>query len=223
MGNGEIKPDPERIAPLKDLEVPKSKKELQRILGLFSYYSKWVPNFSEIIRPLVQNEAFPLSNDAISAFHLMKNKLADATLQPIDEAVPFTVETDASDFTIAATLNQNEKPVAFHARTLSTSEQRHSAVEKEAYAVVEALRKWKHLVLGKYFILITDQRSVSFMLDMRHTSKIKNDKILRWRLELAAFDITIIYRSGKLNFAPHTYAFSRYFRIRIIFIIEVAN
>ena len=52
----------------------------------------------------------------------MKNKLADATLQPIDEAVPFIVETDASDFTIAATLNQNGKPVAFHARTLSTSE-----------------------------------------------------------------------------------------------------
>ena len=204
MGNGEIKPDPERIAPLKDLEVPKSKKELQRILGLFSYYSKWVTNFLEIIRPLVQNEAFPLSNDAISAFHLMKNKLADATLQPIDEAVPFTIETNASDFTIAATLNQNGKPVAFHARTLSTSEQRHSAVEKEAYAVVEALRKWKHLLLGKHFTLITNQRSVSFMLDMRHTSKIKNDKILRWRLELAAFDFTIIYRPGKLNFAPDT-------------------
>ena len=154
VGNGEIKPDPERIAPLKDLEVPKSKKELQRILSLFSYYSKWVPNFSEIIRPLVQNEAFPLSNDAISAFHQMKNKLADATLPPIDEAVPFTVETDASNFTIATTLNQNGKPVAFHALALSTSEQRHSAVEKEA------LRKWKHLLLGKHFTLITDQRSV---------------------------------------------------------------
>ena len=180
------------------------KKELQRILGLFSYYSKWVSNFSEIIQPLFQNEAFPLSNATISAFRLMKNKLADATLQPIDKAVPFTVETDASDFTIAATLNQNGKPVAFHARTLSTSEQRHLAVEKEAYAVVEALRKWKHLLLGKHFTLITDQRSVSFMLDMKHLSKIKNDKILRWRLELAAFDFTIIYRPGKLNFAPDT-------------------
>ena len=101
----------------------------------------------------------------------MKNKLAEATLQPIDEAVPFIVETDASDFTIAATLNQNEKPVAFHARTLSTSEQRYSAVEKEAYAAVEALQKWKHLLLGKHFTLITDQRSVSFMLDMRHNIK----------------------------------------------------
>ena len=109
----------------------------------------------------------------------MKNKLADATLQPVDEAVPFTIETDASDFTIAATLNQNEKPVAFHARTLSTSEQRHSAVEKEAYAVVEALRKWKLLLLGKHFTMITDQRSVLFMLDMRHTHSRTSPKFFR--------------------------------------------
>ena len=63
----------------------------------------------------------------------MKDKLAKATLQPIDEAIPFTVETDASDFAISATLNQNGRPVAFHARTLSNEEQKHSAVEKEAY------------------------------------------------------------------------------------------
>ena len=101
-------------------------------------------------------------------------------------------------------LNQNGKPVAFYARTLSTSEQRHSAMKKEAYAVVEALRKWKHLLLGKHFTLMTDQRSVLLMCDMRHTSKIKNDKILRWQLELAAFDFTIIYRPCKLKFAPDT-------------------
>ena len=57
----------------------------------------------------------------------MKNKLSQATLQPIDEDLPFTVETDASDFAIAATLNQNNKPVAFHARTLSSTEQKHSS------------------------------------------------------------------------------------------------
>ena len=51
----------------------------------------------------------------------MKNKLSQATLQPIDEDLPLTVETDASDFAIAATLNQNNKPVAFYARTLSST------------------------------------------------------------------------------------------------------
>ena len=53
--------------------------------------------------------------------------------------------------------------MAFHARTLSNAEQKHSAVEKEAYAVIEALRKWKHLLLEKHFDLVTDQRSVCFI------------------------------------------------------------
>ena len=179
VGNGVIKLDPERIAALNDLPAPTTKKELQRILGLFSYYSKWVPNYSAIIRPLVHADSFPLSEAASHAFCLIKNKLGSATLQPIDEDIPFTVETDASDFAIAATLNQNNKPVAFHARTLSTTEQKHSSVEKEAYATIEALRKWKYLLAGKHFNLITDQQSVSFMLDLKHSSKIKNDKIQR--------------------------------------------
>ena len=136
----------------------------------------------------------------------MKNKLSQATLQPVDEDLPFTVKTDASDFVIAATLNQNNKPVAFHARTLSSTEQKHSYVEKKAYAIVEALRKWKHLLNGKHFNLVTDQRSVSFMLDLKHPSKIKNDKIQRWRLELAPYDFTTIYRPGNLNCAPDTFS-----------------
>ena len=36
----------------------------------------------------------------------MKNKLSQATRQPIDKNLPFTVENHAPDFAIAATLNQ---------------------------------------------------------------------------------------------------------------------
>ena len=136
----------------------------------------------------------------------MKNKLSQTSLQPNDEDSPFTVETDASDFAIAATLNQNSKPVAFHARTLFSIETNYSSVEKEAYAIVEALRKWKHLLIGKHFNLVTDQRSISFMLDLKHPSKIKNDKIQQWRLEFALYDFTTIYRPDNLNCTPDTFS-----------------
>ena len=76
-------------------------------------------NFSDIIRPVAQTKTFSLSQDALKALQKMKSRLGDATLQPIDEAVPFTVETDASDYAIAAIL---------HARTLSSTEQKHSSV-----------------------------------------------------------------------------------------------
>ena len=50
-------------------------------------------------------------------------------------------------------------------RTLRGSERRYSAVEKEATAIVEAIRKWEHLLARQHVTLITDQKSVAFMLD----------------------------------------------------------
>ena len=71
------------------------------------------------------------------------------------------------------------RPVAFFSRTLDPSEQNHSPVEKEAYAILESIQKWRHYLLGREFKLITDQRSVSFMYNMKRGGKMKNDKIMR--------------------------------------------
>ena len=98
----------------------------------------------------------------------MKQNIASATLKSFGENKTFVVETDTSDVAISASLNQEGKHVAFFSRTLNYSEMRYSSVEKEAYAIVEAVHKWRHLLLGKQFTLVTDQTAV-----------IKNDKIQR--------------------------------------------
>ncbi|CAB0018705.1 unnamed protein product [Nesidiocoris tenuis] len=69
----------------------------------------------------------------------------------------------------------------------------------EAYAIVESLRKWRHFLSGRHFKLITDQQSVSFIFNPNYSSKIKNEKILRWRLELSEYRYDILYRPGKNN------------------------
>ena len=80
---------------------------------------------------------------------------------------------------------------------LNKHELKHSSIEKEAPAIVEAVRKWSHFLSGRHF-----QKSVTFMYDATNLSKIKNDKVSRWRTELSEFDFDIIYRSGRLNKAP---------------------
>ena len=50
------------------------------------------------------------------------------------------------------------------------------------------------LLTGKHFTLITDH-----MFNTKHQSKIKNDKIMRWRLELSMYDFNIVYRAGEEN------------------------
>ena len=48
----------------------------------------------------------------------------------------------------------------------------------------------------------TDQKSVSYMFDQLNRGKIKNDKIMRWRIELACYSFDIVYRPGKENVLP---------------------
>ena len=122
-------------------------------------------------------------------------------MSAIDETQPFAVECDASDVAVSATLNRNGRPVAFMSRTLGKSELNYPSIEKEATAVVEALRKWQHLLLRSHFTLVMDQRSIAFMFDNRMRSKIKNSKIQCWRVELADFSYSISYRPGVDNVA----------------------
>ena len=199
---GVIRPDPERLSPLRNLPVPHDSKSLNRCLGLFSYYSQWIPEFSNRIKPLTSSKSFPLAPEAVTTFENLKKAVEEAFVAAIDEAVPFEVETDASDVALAATLSQDGRPVAFFSRSLQGSELKHAAIEKEAQAIIEAIRHWRHFLTGRHFTLRTDQKSVSFMFDQRNRGKIKNDKIFRWRLELACYSFDIVYRPGKENVLP---------------------
>ena len=194
-----LKPDPEGVAPLLNFPIPACAASLKRAIGLFAYYAKWIPHYSDRIRPLLQSKSLPLEKEAIQAFETLKSVLAKAALQGIDEDIPFTIESDASNFCLSATLNQNGRPVAFHSRTLSGSEVHHSSVEKEAAAIMDAIRKWYHFLVHKQFTIVTDQRSVAFMFNKKHPNSIKNHKLMRWRMELAPLKYNIIYRCGEEN------------------------
>ncbi|KAL5255551.1 hypothetical protein ACHWQZ_G010951 [Mnemiopsis leidyi] len=202
ISKGQIKPDPARMKPLLDLPTPCDHASLKRVLGLFSYYSKWVPQYSDKIRPLISSDSFPLSKTAVEAFELVKKCIHESCIVSPNDKDLLVVETDASGYALSASLNQNSKPVAFFSRTLNQHEKLHSAVEKEACAIVEAVRKWRHYLSGRKFLLVTDQQAVSFLFSKRNVrGTAKNEKIARWRVELSCFDFEIKYRPGTANLA----------------------
>ena len=206
ISNNKSSPDYNRFKPLLEMPPPTSLKSQKRIVGMFSYYSKFIKNFSDKMYVLNRNTTFPVPPPVLEAFKVLKNDLKDAALQSINYDESLDVETDASDFCIAATLNQRGRPVAFLSRTLNPNEIRHHAAEKEAAAIVEAVKQWRHFLLGRHFKLITDQKSISYMYDNERKSKIKNDKISRWRVELSQYKFDIIYRPGKDNVAADTFS-----------------
>ncbi|MCO5552452.1 hypothetical protein L7F22_005963 [Adiantum nelumboides] len=105
--------------------------------------------------PIVWNER--LDESLTKLKHLVTTA---PMLHIVDPSKPFVVETDASDYAIGAALYQDGRPVAFESKKLSDAEICYPTYEKELYAVVHALRKWRHYLYGSTFVAWTDHHSL---------------------------------------------------------------
>ena len=120
---------------------------------MFAYYAKWISNFSDKVQPLMSAASFLLNASALTAFNYLKNELEKAALHSIDESSPFVVEYDASEVAASIMLNQSGQSVVLMSRTLQGSELHYPSVEKEATAIIEAVRKGSiSLLVGTLFL-----------------------------------------------------------------------
>lgn len=120
--------------------------------------------------------------DYNEAFSKLKQTIAsDQILSYPDFDLPFILTTDASDYAVGAVLsqiqNKIERPIAFASRTLNKAETNYSTIEKEALAIIWAIRKYKPYLFGNPFKLFTDRKPLTFI-----KTSMKNNRILHWRL-----------------------------------------
>ena len=67
VSNHQISPDINRLKPLLEMPPPLTLKAQKRIVGMFSYYSKFIQNFSEKNHILNGNVTFPISKGSCEA------------------------------------------------------------------------------------------------------------------------------------------------------------
>jgi hypothetical protein len=80
------------------------------------------------------------------------------TSQPVlmfaDDAHPFCIEADSSDFAISMVLSQQSTadnkwhPVAFLSKSLNTVEWNYEIHDKEMLTIIHALEEWQHFLEG---------------------------------------------------------------------------
>ena len=60
---------------------------------------------------------------------------------------------------------QKELPLSYFSKNLSLKMQQASAYVRELYAITEAVKKWRQYLLGRSFLIRTDQKSLKALLD----------------------------------------------------------
>ena len=202
-----IKPNPDKVAKVKNWPIPTDKTKVRGFLGLVGYYRRFIKNFSDIAKPLYNvsgsTRIFGWGEPQQQAFDKLKNELINHVVMKYpDFTKPFIVSTDASKIALGAVLSQEdengqERPIAFASKTLVDAQTRYSATELELMAIWYALTQvFKQYLLGQRFIIVTDHKAIKGLLESDNGS----DRIQKWRLDLQPYRKGIIrvdYKPGK--------------------------
>lgn len=136
----------ERAQGILEYPSPKTKKELQRFLGILNYGRMFIDKLTEKINPLYKllekEKKIEWSTIEINNFSQIKiiwKKNLELVIPDIKSE--FVLETDASDVGIVSVLRQNNLPVAYASRSLSGSEKRYTITEKEVLAILWSMEK----------------------------------------------------------------------------------
>lgn len=120
-------------------------------------------------------------------------------MQIPDFSQPFVIECDASGSGVGAVLIQNNHPVAYLAKMLAGKSKLLFACDRELLALVLAVTKWRHYLLGST-LEHTDHESLKYVWEQQ----ISTTQQQKWLPKLIAFTFSIVYKQGKMNTAADT-------------------
>ena len=218
ISNKGIQMDADKIAAIKTFELPKSKKQLQRFLGMSNYYRKFIRNFGKIAKPLTDNlcstneTKFVMTSEAITAFDVLKNALCNDVILKFpdyhaartDPKKAFTIITDASRVGFGGALTQPDdsgtlRPLYFVSRRANKLESKiGSSATLEALGLYYICNKLKQFISNIPVVVFTDNKSIIEMY--RSNKETECAKTNRWFSHLRAhYDLILKFKPGRFN------------------------
>nr|XP_051192241.1 uncharacterized protein LOC127305750 [Lolium perenne]XP_051192242.1 uncharacterized protein LOC127305750 [Lolium perenne]XP_051192243.1 uncharacterized protein LOC127305750 [Lolium perenne] len=205
-----VQTDPSKITAIVNWKIPQTVTQLRGFLGLTGYYRRFIKQYALICKPLhdiLKKNSFLWGPPQQQAFDTLKKVMSQPPLLALPNfQEAFVLETDACATGLGAVLMQQNKPLAFFSKSLGSKNSAQSIYEKEAMAILEALKKWRHYFLGNRLIIKTDQQSLKYLSSQRLIEGIQHKLMLK----LLEFDYSIEYKKGTENLVAD--ALSRQFQ-----------
>jgi hypothetical protein len=165
----ELKMDPDKVEVIKNWPSPKSVFEVRSFHGLASFYRKFIRNFSGISAPMMdtvkkRHKYFHWTEGSREKFQLAEEQDHGKPILVLPNfSKTFQVKCDASGFAIGAVLSQDDRPVAYFSEKLNEAKVKYSTYDKEFYVFIQALKKWRHYLVPKEFVLYSDNHALQFV------------------------------------------------------------
>ncbi|WVZ48601.1 hypothetical protein U9M48_000022 [Paspalum notatum var. saurae] len=192
--------DPSKVEDVLNWKQPQTVTEIRSFLGLAGYYRRFIKDFSKIAKPMTaltqKNAKFAWSPKCEEAFGTLKKLLTSAPVlaQP-DITKPFDVYCDASGSGLGCVLMQEGRVIAYASCQLRKHEVNYPTHDLELLAVVYALKKWRHYLLGNTCHIYTDHKSLKYIF----TQPELNMRQRRWLELIKDYDLEVHYHPGKAN------------------------
>ena len=161
--------DLDKVKEILEWPTPENVSEVRSFHGLASFYRKLIRNISVVSNAMNKTmrgdkKDFKWTHGADKSFEALKHKVVELPILvlPYFNKV-FQVECDASGSAIGALLSQEGKHVAFFSEKLNDTKRKHFVYDQEFYAIVQALKKWRHYLIPKEFVLYTDHKDLQYL------------------------------------------------------------
>ena len=198
------RPDPEKLATIRDLPLPEDITQLRAFLGAINWYGNFIPGLKDLRGPLddmlKKDSKFEWDNIRREAFKRLKQALhSDLALAHYDPTKPLVVAADASSYGIGAALLQRRdngklKPIQYAATSFSDTEKKYAQVEREALALVYAVKKFHRYIYGGRFELHTDHKPLLRIFGNKHGIPVHSaNRLLRYAHTLLGYDFETKY------------------------------
>jgi len=160
-------PQVETVGRILNTRHPKTKKECRSLLGMINFYWRYIPNYAEIIAPITELTKNRAPNNVEwrdtqeKAFSEIKRLLSDEPILKLpDLNQEFILQIDASNQSIGGCLLQIHEgvkhPVLYASKKLIPRQQNYSVGEREALAIIRAVKKFHRYLYGQHFTLESD-------------------------------------------------------------------
>ena len=199
--------DPEKVSAIVNIPEPKTTRDIKSFIGLLSWYRRFIPDMATLVAPLnrllSKKNKFIFDDECKESFRRAKECLISAPILKCPNfELPFTIQTDASDFGLGAVLSQTDEDgehvVCYLSRSLAKNERKFSTTEKECLAVLWAIEKLRPYIEGYQFTIITDHHSLIWLNNLKDP----NGRLSRWAVRLQQYDFEIIHRKGREHLVP---------------------